>query len=261
MKNSRSVIEKRYQQILNYIQKNGIAEVAVLAELLHVSFITIRRDLEFLEKNGLIERFHGGARLISKSEEKGKIFTEGTKDDNFNSKNAIMRRASEMIQDRDILFINSSSTALLLYQYIKDKSVVIVTNNARAMDQPRGTGIELILTGGEVYGNKKSLVGEFALASLQRITATKCILGVSGISVAGGITSKVVQETAINQRMIRRCSGPKIVVADHTKIGREDNFFSGKITDVTHLITDSEANTESLMQIQQAGIECIITES
>ena len=91
--------------------------------------------------------------------------------------------------------------------------------------------------------------------ALSRITATKCILGVSGISVQGGITSRVIQETAINQMMLRRCRGPKIVVADSTKIGIEHNFFSGTLNDITHLITDTDANSLQLDQLRRAGIE------
>ena len=95
---------------------------------------------------------------------------------------------------------------------------------------------------------------QFALDTLARITATKCILGVSGISVKGGITSRIIQETAINQMMLNRCSGSKIVVADSTKIGVEHNFFSGKIGDINRLITDTGAGADILEDIRSAGI-------
>ena len=100
------------------------------------------------------------------------------------------RQAIEMLENGDTVFINSSSTALLIYPYIQDRSVLVVTNNGRSLLSQRAAGVELVLTGGEVYGDKQSLVGQFALDALSRITATKCILGVSGISVRSGMTTK-----------------------------------------------------------------------
>ena len=140
------------------------------------------------------------------------------------------------------------------------RQVFIVTNNGRSLLSQRGRNVELVLTGGEVYGDKQSLVGQFALETLSRITATKCILGVSGISTHGGITSRVIQETAINQMMLSRCSGPKIIVADYTKIGVEHNFFSGKISDVTHVITDNKAPQKELEALRQAGLEILLVD-
>ena len=175
-------------------------------------------------------------------------------------KQAVARRAAELLQDGDTVFINSSATALLIYPYIT-KNVMVITNNGRSLLVNRPANVELLLTGGEVSGNKQSLVGEFAVQMLSGITATKCVLGVSGISVEGGITSRVIQETAINRTMLQRCSGEKIVVADHTKIGLEHNFFTGNLADVTRLITDSNADPSKLDDIRRAGVIVDVVET
>lgn len=255
MKNDRDTIQKRQMRLLEYLKKNEYTNVTQLSQLLGVSPITVRRDLDTLAHRGLVSRYFGGAKLTQAVREDDEpAYLESTTQ-HLAQKRAIARRAAAMLEDGDTVFINSSSTALLIYPYLQDKSVLVVTNNGRSLLVQRSGSIELVLTGGEVYGNKQSLVGQFALETLSRITATKCILGVSGISVEGGITSRVIQETAINQMMLRRCSGPKIVVADSTKIGVEHNFFSGKLSDITHLITDSGADPEKLDSIRQAGIE------
>lgn len=259
MKNDKNSIHKRQLQLLHLVKETGSGDVTEMALALKVSPITIRRDLKLLEEKGQVARFFGGAKIVPQAEageEPPYIAGENTA-----QKLAIARRAAEMLEDGDTVFINSSSTALLIYPFLREKSIVVITNNGRSLLVQRNAGVELVLTGGEVYGEKQSLVGEFALNALSRVTSTKCILGVSGISVEGGITSRVIQETAINQMMLRRCKGPKIIVADSEKIGLEHNFYSGKISDVTHLITDSGANPAELASIREAGIEVILVEA
>ena len=253
MKNNRGAIQKRQMQLLHYLKENGSGDVAQMSELLGVSPITIRRDLDELASRSLVTRYFGGARYLQVEEDEDEPAYLETTTRHLEQKRAIAQRAAQLLEDGDIVFINSSSTALLIYPYIQAKSIMIVTNNGRSLLAQRASGVELVLTGGEVYGNKQSLVGQFALDTLARITATKCILGVSGISVKGGITSRIIQETAINQMMLNRCSS-KIVVADSTKIGVEHNFFSGKIGDINRLITDTGAGADILEDIRSAGI-------
>ena len=94
---------------------------------------------------------------------------------------------------------------------------------------------------------------------ISKISATKCVLGVSGISVRGGLTSLAIQDPAVNKAMIQHCGGPVIVVADHRKIGVRHNFYFGSIHDVTHLVTDSKSDPEELQRIRDAGITvCVV---
>lgn len=253
MKNSRNAIQHRQLKLLQYLEHNNSATVTALANFLDVSPITIRRDLEILEERKLITRFFGGARFISGPFGGDEVGYLHSTTQNLDCKRAIAKRAAELLVNGDIVFINSSATALLIYPYIT-VDVLIVTNNGRSLQADRPANVELMLTGGEVYGNKQALVGQAAVEMLSGITATKCILGASGVSVSGGITSQVIHETTINRTMLRRCSGEKIVVADHTKIGLEHNFFSSSLSDVTRLITDESASRSALESIRQAGI-------
>ena len=103
-------------------------------------------------------------------------------DSTYNQKKHIIAKyAADLIDDGDTIFINSSSTALLILQYLGNKRVYVVTNNGKALQSTIGSNVELVLTGGQVYERKQSLVGEFATYILSKITADKCFLGVSGI--------------------------------------------------------------------------------
>jgi len=265
MKSSKSVIQKRQNRIIQYLQENQEADAPFLASWLDVSEITIRRDLEALTRQGLTERYFGGVRLSRPAAGEQRTAASGAEHmlpaGQEDLRDVIAARAAAMIQNHDVVFINSSSTALRVVKFLRGQNVVIVTNNARIVSLPHDPQVEIILTGGEVYGNKRSLVGEFALNTLMRIKATKCIIGVSGISVKGGITSEVLQETAINQMMLKRCSGDKIVVADGSKIGIERNFLSGSITDINWLITDGTADNAELESMKAKGVKIEMIDS
>lgn len=256
MKNSKEIIQQRQARILQLLRQKQLASVAELAKHFHVTPVTIRRDLEALEKQGALRRFFGGVEYILPQGEYVQYQT--AKKDLTPVKNAIAKAAAAMISNGDTIFLNSSSTALFILEHIDNIHASVITNNARAIDCTVPEAVDLILTGGEVYGNRQSLVGEFALDTTRKVIANKCFLGVSGISAAGGITSSFVQEVAVNRSMIAQCSGPKIVVADSSKIGQMQNFFDYGLDQITHLITDSGADQKELDLIRQKGVEVTV---
>lgn len=256
MKNSEQNIKERYQNILDLLQKNSYMDISDLANTLQVSQPTIRRDVVALSNQNKIIRHFGGVKLANPVT----AAEVPSSDPLLQTKMVIAQCAANLLKDGDTVFINSSATALLIYPYIINKKVVVITNNGRSLSAPRNPGTELVLTGGEVNSGKMSMIGEIALNSISNIVATKCILGVSGISIDGGFTTQVIQETPINRSMIAHCKGSVIVVADHTKIGRIHNFTSGKIEDVNVIITDSGADPNELAAFRTIGIEVIIAE-
>lgn len=255
MKSSRGIIEARQKSIIQLLQKNRHLNVTELSERLNVTASTIRRDLEYLESQGCIRRYFGGAQYILPPNVDVQYQTN--KGNPTPAKLAIARKAASMVEPGDILFLNSSSTALYMLDYLPDIPASVITNNARALYCTCPDNVDLLLTGGEVFGNKQSLVGEFAVSSTKKVTASKCFLGVSGISSEGGATSSIVQEVAVNKSMISQCGGPKIVLADSSKIGIRQNFFCYGLDQITHLITDAAADPNELERISRCGVEII----
>lgn len=255
MKSSRDTIELRQKNILQLLRKTQTANVAELSRRFNVTTATIRRDLELLEEQGSVKRYFGGAQYILPPNVDVQYQT--VKGNPTPAKMAIAKKAASMICDGDTVFLNSSSTALFILDFLSEVHASVITNNARALYCKYPDSIDLLLTGGEVYGNKQSLIGEFAVSSTKKVIASKCFLGASGISAAGGVTSSIIQEVAVNQSMIYQCSGPKIVVADSSKIGTRQSFFSYGLDMVTHLITDNGADPRELERIHQCGVEII----
>lgn len=262
MKKTQSMVSKRRDRILNYLKTNESINTNDLAEVLNISPLTLRRDLQALDEEGLIVRYYGGAKLVNSSDDSISHMTTSMSSNDKTSKfekkrNAIAKYAAGLIKDGDTIFINSSSTALLILEFLGDKRVNIVTNNGKALNSTIGPNIELILTGGLVYERKQSLVGEFSTYILSKITADKCFLGVSGIAADSGISTSVLQETLINHEMINRCNGNVYVLADSSKVGRHHNFSSGDIEEISHLITDSDIDINTTKELELKGVEVI----
>lgn len=260
MKNSRSIVLHRQQNLLQLLQSEREIDVETASEKLNVSPTTIRRDLAMFEKQHLVERFHGGARLIknTQSDELEEANTLPTlKGSHLAQKDIIARYAVNLIEDGDTIFMNSSSTTLRMLDYLKDKHVIVITNNGNALTYPHDPLVTVILTGGEIHPYRHSLVGDFALNTLSKIYADKTFIGVGGISVASGISTSVLSETAVNSMMMQRCKHGCYVLAIPKKIGREHNFLSGGIENVNTLITCTGGDQNEVSNLRKHNIKVI----
>lgn len=258
MKNSKSIVFKRQQNLLRYLQEKKEIDIDGAARRLGVSPTTVRRDLMMFEHQRLITRFHGGARLLEDTlKEEDTPTTDKKMRIDYDQKRVIARYAADLVDDGDTIFINSSSTALLMLDFLKDKHVNVITNNASAIYRPHAPSVSVILTGGELYARRQSLVGEFALQTIARINADKAFIGVGAISVKGGITTSVLPETAVNELMMRRSYGKTYIVTANTKIGKEHNFLSSSIDKVEHLITCAGGDAKEIERMRAAGIDIV----
>lgn len=252
MKVDYAIVQKRRDNIMVLIQKLGDIRVEELSLEFNVSEITIRRDLQYWEDRGAIVRYHGGAKLVQNM-----IDTDKTYLTNNRYKHAIANYAAQFVEEGDTIFINTSSTALLVIQYILHKRVTIITNNAKALLMKHDPLVSIFLTGGELRFPKEAMVGEFALNNLNRVSANKCFIGCSGITIEDGITTAIQNEVSINETMISRTKGPVFVLADYTKVGTTHSFTSGNIHQINYLITDINTPLEDIDNFRELGIETV----
>ena len=256
MKNSQAAIEARQNNLIKLLRQSGQLSVNEIAARLDVTTATVRRDLASLEATGILRRGFGTAEYVHQTNMR-EIEPTNVEDEKAVIRRRIAKKAADMIEDGDVIFVNSSGTVSLVLEYLESKSVTILTNNARVINRPYSSNIQLLLVGGEIYGRKQSLIGQFALETIRRVTANKCILGINGISAIGGLTSVILPETQVNLAMIQQCRGDVIVVADSSKVGVTSSFYSGGLERVTHLVTDALAEPKSLAEIAQQGVQVI----
>jgi DeoR/GlpR family transcriptional regulator of sugar metabolism len=250
------IISQRRQKILDQVKDQGVVRVADLATALLISELTVRRDLDDLAKDGLVERFHGGARFQERPEQEI-LFTEKDRL-HTKHKDAIGAMAESLVKDGDTVFLNAGSTTLAVLRHLGHRRIRIITNNAAAPSAIGDSRAELILVGGEYRARSSSLFGDLAILSLSQIHATLCILGTNGITARNGLTTSVQPEAAINRLMAERCEGPIVVVADGSKIGVTSSFACLPIAQVSTLITDNSAHANHLEAIKAAGIQVLL---
>ncbi len=252
MKKSKSEVEQRRRTILDILSKEEKITADILASRLNVSPLTIRRDLLYWESKNKVVLAYGKITL----KESIHVFNNELSDIE-NRKNSIAKKACEFIDDGDTVFINTSSTALLILRYLKDKKVNIITNNANAVFFPKDYRVNILLTGGELREPKESMTGEFALSTISKVTANKCIIGCSGITSSIGITTKVLAEVPINEQMLKNTTGMKLVLADSSKINHNDSFVSSSLDSIDYLITDIQADPTEIEKIKNIGVKII----
>ncbi len=229
MKREQNLVTQRREELHQILIDNSDMSIEELAERFHVAEITIRRDFVYLEKKSLIERHYGGYRVL-KNQQNSELIEH--------CKDRIARYAASLVENNDILFINTSSTAIKMLSYIHKKNVIVITNNGNAINTEFTSGVSVYLTGGELRYPKAALVGDFAMRNIQNMRASKCFIGCSGISCEIGMTTKNANEVNINRVMLENTVGRKFVLADHTKMGVVSSFVSGTVDHISEIITD-----------------------
>lgn len=251
-----SIPAKRQSLIFDLLRENGVVQVNELSARFGVTEMTIRRDLEAMEHQGLAERTHGGAVCTSRIRFEPPISQKSTLC--RAEKEAIGRLAASLIENGDTVFVNSGTTTLQFLHALAIPRVKIVTNNPWAPIEMLSHEGELIMTGGELRRESFTLVGENASLAVKQIFGTKAIIGVDGLSIKHGLTNPVQAEALLNRLMIEQTHGEVIVVADSSKIGKVSNFLTAPISDITTLVTDDGLEPHYLEEFHRIGLKVLI---
>jgi DeoR family fructose operon transcriptional repressor len=250
---------QRRERIQEYLAIHQIVRTTDLCNLLETSEATVRRDLEWLELKGILERTHGGAiqsqRIIFEQEYQQRA------QHHPEEKKRIGELAASLIEDGDIVFINSGTTSTQVLQHIRrDSRITVYTNNVNAAIELGDPGFHYYLIGGEFQARSNSLAGRFALDNLKQVYANKVILGVDGISVKHGCTVPTDAEAEVVRQMIERTMGQVILVADHSKWGVVSNFQIASINEVDKLVTDDGLDSSALESLAAHEVACLLAE-
>ena len=230
--------------------------VAELSREAGVSEMTIRRDLEALERTGALRRVHGGAISgVSRSYEPPFALRAGRCGD---AKERIGRLAASLVSDGDSLVIDVGSTTLELARALRDASrLTIMTPSLRVADElAENAGLRVIVTGGTVRPGERSLIGDLAERAFEELHPDVAFLGVGGIDGGAGLTEFHLEDTRVKRAALdsaRRC----VVLADSTKLGKVAFARVCALDRVDVLVTDSDADPAALEPIHQAGVEVL----
>ena len=171
---------ERRQQILEIIAEELTIRVSTLSEMLGVSAMTIRRDLDLLAERGLAERTHGGA-FFSKKRTPGKFQYQKSVQTNPEERVRIARAAADIIEPNDMVYLGEgASTAEMVHFLDPEMPFAIFTNNLGVVSQVRHMAAEVILLGGTYTPETNALAGPITMEQIRQINATKVFLSVDG---------------------------------------------------------------------------------
>ncbi len=251
---------QRRERILEYLTLHKIVANADLCQWLGVSDATVRRDLESMEDEGLVERTHGGAllnqRLPLESEYqlRAQRFPE--------EKRNIGILAASQIAPGDIVFINSGTTTTQIIRHLHPNlDVTIITNNLIAALDVGAVNYEILLVGGSYQAKSNSVAGRFAVDNLSHVYANKAFIGVDGISLKHGCTVPTNAEAEVVQAMISRIQGQIYIVMDHSKWGVVSNFGVASLNEIHKLITDAGLSEHARSALAARSVEILIAGS
>jgi len=249
----------RATAILEEVLREGEVSVEALATRLSVSAATVRRDLAALERQGLLRRTHGGAKVVSPL-----LYEAFRHDSSFqeqegrhaDEKRRIGLAAAELVKDGETIGLTPGTTATEVARSLRHrKGITVVTNTVNvAMELCNREDLTVYVTGGYLRGGWFSLVGAPAVANVREVFLDKVFVGVNAIDAARGLTCSHPDEAAIDRALVAQAR-ERILVADRSKLGRVARCLICPPSEVHMLITDRDAADEDVRPFAEQGLE------
>ncbi|MFT4294885.1 MAG: DeoR/GlpR family DNA-binding transcription regulator [Micropruina sp.] len=251
--------QRRRQKILQLLTTEPDANVSVsdLSDRFGVSVATIRRDLADLQDRRLVTRTYGGAAL--QHQPRTELTMRERVSAHAEAKQAIGRAAAELIEDGDLIILDSGSTTEQLAVAIGNRPVSVITNGLRVANQlvPQDQ-VRVTVLGGSLRGINETITGSDAESMLNRVEATYAFIGTDAVDPVRGITSRTYEQARLKAAMLRN-SQRTYLVADSSKLGEHGLFhYWSELPSEWGLVTDEDADPAVLAQLRAAGACSII---
>lgn len=257
-KETKSTVSRR-MAILSHLDKEGEVNVSELSESLGVSSVTIRNDLQQLEKKNMLLRARGGAMKFTAPYVGYDYSLSDKQKKNLLEKREIAKRASELVEEGNTIILDSGSTTFELAKNLdRFENLTVITNAINVANYLSNLkNINVIVPGGILRQNSLSLVGMLAERGFRNYFCDKLFLGVDGFDINHGISTPNDDEAQMNAVMIG-ISRQIIVVADSTKFQRRAFAYIAGINKINTVVTDKGISAEDRNKLESMGIEVII---
>ncbi|OAA91561.1 DeoR/GlpR family DNA-binding transcription regulator [Clostridium ljungdahlii] len=250
--------EERLEQILSILNENGRVKVKELSERFNVSEGMIRKDLQRLEKDGALQRTYGGAILNRKISKNSSITTRMKV--SLSSKELISKKAFDLIEDEDVVFLESSSINFLLAKLIANstKKITLITNMSiiPPLFNDNET-VKLICIGG-VYDNKAGgVLGSEAIKSISKYTFNKGFLGSSGVNLITNSVGTVTLEDGNLKETVVSNSKEVFLLVEKKKFNIDSIYRFTTLDKFNAIITDSDINDDIKEKLKKLDVKLI----
>ena len=248
----------RLYEIQAHLERDGSVTVSELAQELRKTPITIRRDLQFLESEGVLRRTHGGA--VACVAPTGEMPRYDLRERvHPKEKSSIARKAAEFITDGDSLIINAGTTTHEFAIHLRRFNDLQVVTNGLTLgpELAHSPNSQVLMIGGETDFTKLGTVGPVAEEMMEQIHVTKAFLGVAGVSIEHGLLMYSPAQARINAAFVRSADHVTVLV-DSSKFASNFIYRVAPLDDVDRIITDSNIQPDIRNALERAGPELII---
>lgn len=248
---------ERYEIILELLHRNKVVKAAELAERFKVSIETIRRDLEYLEKQGNLQRVYGGAALNKHTGVEIEYSFRETR--NPDEKKEIGKKAAELIENGDTVILDLGTTCLEVARNLRNRdNITIITNSIKiATELVDASGIRVFLMGGLVRGKELATSGFLTESCLKHFNVDKAIISVGGITIDNGITDYHVEEAQARKVMVDAAE-QVIAVTDYSKFGSRAFVKVCDLNSIDTIVTDWQTPQGIIKNYENEGMNMIV---
>ncbi|OQP35009.1 MULTISPECIES: DeoR/GlpR family DNA-binding transcription regulator [Pantoea] len=251
-------MQQRREKILEMIREDGTVTVKALTEAFGLTEATIRTDLRMLQKQGFVQRYHGGATLMTGKQNTGALLLE--RQTHLEEKEAIGRLAAQHIENGDTVIFDSGTTTTAIAEaigHIRRLSVVTTAVNI-ALKLGGEPGINILLTGGTFKFPTLSTSGEKAANFFENVLAEKLFLATACISPRLGLSFPSETDIKVKMAMIKSAS-QVYVVADSSKIDKVSMFaLPCDWSHIHYLITDDGISAAQIAAFEALGVNVLV---
>jgi len=243
--------------ILNLIQERGSITVSELSQLCNVGEETIRRDLNRMAAENLIEKIYGGATIRQNMHRVLPVSMRKVL--NSEGKKLIAEHCSQMVKDGDTIFLDASSTAMEIAGKLNTFNNLVVITNATdiAAGLADNPGIKVIGIGGTMRSRTRSFVGHSSVTSIGEYYADMAFIGCDGVDMRTGITDANEQEADVRKAMLKQ-SITGVLISDYSKFDRTSFASIAGFSHINKIVTDQPLSEEWINFLNNENVQCTI---
>lgn len=232
------LISQRHKQIIEALQNNPNISVRELAQMLHFSEPTIRRDFTELHKKGIITKHYGGA-ILNKGAADREIPFVMRENEKSHNKTLIGQQAASLVRDGMVIMLDGSTSAYHLVPYLaRYKDIIVITSGAKTAVALAELQIPVFSTGGKMLTNSYSYIGTEAEETARKFNADIMFFSCHGLSDDGMMSDPSIEEANLRQVMFQK-SKQKYLLCDSSKFGKVFFYDMGNVSQLDGVISDA----------------------
>jgi len=248
--------EERRLQIVDWTRSEGRLDAAKAALQLNVASETVRRDLDILERRGVLRRVHGGAISVERFAHEFTIPERLAR--NPDAKKRIAQTAADYIPAEGCVFVDGGTTTEFLASALRNRSeLLVITNSVTLASRIADSSTKVYMLSGRIRSTTLSTVGARTVQDLSQLNAAVAFVGVNGISPSLELTAADTDEALVKQMMVEK-SAERILLADNSKFGAIYPVTFGGPADFDRLVTDFETDSAFIDRFTEHGVEVVV---